>query len=50
MLGIIITGTGVLMGFAAILFFFKKGHDLELVISFILALVMSVIFAVKVND
>lgn len=52
MLGIIITGTGVLMGFAAtaILFFFRKGHDWGFPISFIFTLVISIVFAVKLND
>lgn len=50
MLGIIITGTGVLMGFAAILFFFKKGHDWGLSISSVFTLVMSIAFVIKLND
>ncbi len=50
MLGIIITGTGVLIGFAAILFFFREGHDWGLSISFIFTLVISIVFAVKLND
>lgn len=50
MIEIIVTGIGTLIGSIGIFYFFRKAHDLGLVISFILALVMSVIFAVKLND